>query len=57
LDAPLGALQELHPDFQFQPANLLAQGGLRHTEPLSSVSEMELPSNCNKIAQMTQFHR
>jgi hypothetical protein len=27
LDAPLGALQELHPDFQFQPTNLLAQGG------------------------------
>jgi hypothetical protein len=27
LDAPLGALQELRPDFQFQPTNLLAQGG------------------------------
>src|SRR5208282_2932050 len=56
LDAAARALEQLHPEFVFELADLLAERRLRHMQALRGAAEVQLFSDGDEVAEVSQFH-
>lgn len=50
------AVEQLNAELSLEHADLLAQRGLAHPETLRRPAEVQLLSDCDEVAEVTEFH-
>lgn len=51
-----GAVEQVKPEFAFQPPDLLADGRLNDVHPRGGPAEVQFFGDRHEVADLTQFH-